>query len=77
MKMMSELEINEEAIIKNIPASNPLRHRFFDLGLIKNTAVKCVAISPFGDPKAYRIRDAVIAIRQDDCYDISLKEMEK
>ncbi len=77
MKMMSELNINEEAIIKNIPANNPLRHRFFDLGLIKNTGIKCVAISPFGDPKAYRIRDSVIAIRQEDCYNISIEEMKK
>ena len=77
MKMMNELKINEEAIIKNIPVSNPLRHRFFDLGLIKNTNIKCVAISPFGDPKAYRIRDAVIAIRRDDCCDIPVEEMEK
>lgn len=77
MKMMNELKINEKAIIKNIPESNPLRHRFFDLGLIKNTLVKCVAISPFGDPKAYKIRDTVIAIREDDCYDISVEEQIK
>lgn len=77
MKTMNELEINEEAVIRNIPKSNALRDRFFDLGLIKNTAVKCVAISPFGDPKAYRIRDAVIAVRRDDCCDISVEEMKK
>ncbi len=77
MKMMNELKINEEAIVSDIPVSNPLRHRFFDLGLIKNTPIKCVAISPFGDPKAYRIRDAIIAIREDNCYDISVEEMKK
>ena len=44
--------------------------RFTDIGLIENTLVECVGESPAGDPKAYLIRGAVIAIRNEDCNDI-------
>ena len=74
MKSMSELNINEKAIIGAIPNNNPLKRRFYDLGLVENTKITCVAISPLGDPKAYLIRGAVIAIRKKDCQDICLKE---
>ncbi len=40
--------------------------RLRDLGLIKGTRVECVLKSPLGDPTAYLIRGALIALRRDD-----------
>jgi ferrous iron transport protein A len=40
--------------------------RFQDLGLIEGTLVRCLMKSPLGDPKAYLIRGAVIALRKSD-----------
>ena len=51
-----------------------MRRRFLDIGLVENTLVCCVGKSPSGDPKAYLIRGAVIAIRSDDCCDILIEE---
>ncbi|GAA6268022.1 hypothetical protein F130042H8_10820 [Enterocloster alcoholdehydrogenati] len=36
------------------------------MGLTFDTPVECLGVSPLGDPAAYRIRGAVIAIRRAD-----------
>lgn len=38
-----------------------------DIGLIEGTEVVCVGKSPCGDPRAYLIRGAIIALRDEDC----------
>ena len=43
-----------------------IRRRLLDIGLIENTVVECLGKSPAGDPGAYLIRGAVIAIRAED-----------
>ena len=46
--------------------------RLFDLGLVPGTSVTCTAVSPAGDPAAYLIRGAVIAIRGKDAAGVRL-----
>ena len=43
-----------------------MRRRLRDMGMIEDTVVECVGRSPGGDPSAYLIRGAVIALRQRD-----------
>ena len=74
MKYLNELYVGESAVIDKIESFSAMRQRFFDIGLIENTKVTCVAKSPAGDPKAYLIRGAVIAIREEDAADIVIKE---
>lgn len=71
---LSDLKLQNEAIVEEINIKGPLRRRLSDLGLIKGTRVKCVSISPQGDPKAYLIRGAVIAIRGCDSGQISVRD---
>lgn len=49
-----------------------MRRRFLDIGLIEDTPVECIGRSPAGDPSAYLIRGAVIAIRAEDSASIKL-----
>lgn len=46
-----------------IEAEPAMRRRLLDIGLIPGTRVTCTAVSPAGDPAAYLIRGAVIALR--------------
>ena len=66
MKYLCDLEVGQSCIVSEILTRGSMRRRFLDIGLIENTVVKCVGQSPSGDPKAYLIRGAVIAIRSDD-----------
>lgn len=63
----------EYAVIDQLNACGGMRRRLLDIGLCEDTVIKCVGCSPFGDPKAFLIRGAVIAIRSEDCADIKIK----
>ena len=63
MLCLNQLKPGEEAVVTSISGEN---RRLRDLGLIEGTKVKCVLKSPLGDPAAYKIRGAVIAIRRED-----------
>jgi DtxR family transcriptional regulator, Mn-dependent transcriptional regulator len=41
------------------------RRRMMDLGILPGTSVQAEMISPTGDPTAYRIRGALIALREE------------
>ena len=43
-----------------------MRRRLQDLGLVADTRVQCIQRAASGDPTAYRIRGAVIALRAAD-----------
>ncbi|NLN06352.1 MAG: ferrous iron transport protein A [Firmicutes bacterium] len=60
---LSELPPGRLGIVKNLAVEGVARRRMFDLGLIHGTAVESLMKSPAGDPIAYRIRGAVIALR--------------
>ena len=71
-RSLYELKTNESAMVKSVNANAPLYSRFVDLGILKNTLITKIGTSPLGDPSAYLIRGAVIAIRDKDCRDIKL-----
>lgn len=75
MKSLSELEYGEKAVVDKILNSSSIRRRFLDIGIIKDTIIKCVGVSPSGDPKAFLIRGAVIAIRKEDANGILVREV--
>ena len=65
-KNLTELEIGKKGVVKEILLRNSIRRRIGDIGLIDNTIVECLMKSPGGDPIAYFIRGAVIALRNED-----------
>lgn len=63
---MAALRPGQSARVSGLTASGAIRRRMLDLGLIPGTRITCIAVSPLGDPKAYQIRGAVIALRASD-----------
>lgn len=63
---LASLAVGEKAVVSRLEAEGPMRRRFLDLGLLPGAAVCCVGKSPAGDPAAYEIKGAVIAIRAKD-----------
>jgi len=64
------LKPDEWAVVNKITAVGKMRRRLLDIGLTPGTPVQCVGKSALGDPSAYLIRGAVIAIRQRDARDV-------
>jgi DtxR family Mn-dependent transcriptional regulator len=64
---LSGLEVGEAATVVGISRAcqGPQRRRLLDLGLVPGTRVVAEMASPSGEPKAYRIRGALIALRSE------------
>ena len=69
---LNDIPLGECAVVKKIGSDCAIRRRLMDIGVVKNTKIECVGISPLGDPRAYLIKGAVIAIRAADCADIAV-----
>lgn len=63
---LNELPIGRKAKVKILTSDGPSRRRMLDLGLIIDTVVEALLKSPAGDPVAYHIRGAVIALRSEE-----------
>ena len=63
---LTSLREGETARVKALLSAGSMRRRLQDIGLIEGTRVECVQKSPAGDPVAYLIRGAVIALRAED-----------
>lgn len=63
---MNKMKIGERARVTKVCTKGEMRRRFCDLGIIEGTEVECVGKSPSGDPTAFLIRGAVMALRSED-----------
>lgn len=66
IRHLTELKPGQKATIEKLISIDDMRRRLQDIGLIEGTMVECVGSSPLGDPSAYLIRGAVIALRSED-----------
>ena len=73
MHTLSSLKPGECGIVEGILKKSKIRKRLMDLGIVPGTKILCVIKSPLGDPAAYFVRGAVIALRNNDSCDIILK----
>ncbi len=71
---LNEIKPGETAVVQSLRAHGGMRRRLLDIGLVEGTRVECVGVSPMGDPAAYLVRGAVIAIRAADSRDVIVTE---
>jgi DtxR family Mn-dependent transcriptional regulator len=62
---LSTLQPGETGVVLDLECEGLTRRRLLDLGLTPGTRVKYEFRSSFGEPSAYRIRGALIALRPD------------
>ena len=70
---LNEIPFGGKATVSQLSCPPSMRRRFLDIGLVEHTQVECVGKSPLGDPRAYLIRGAVIALRARDAAGITLE----
>lgn len=71
-QFLNTLRVGESGVVAGVAGETAMRRRLFDLGLVPGTPVTCTAVSPAGDPAAYLIRGAVIALRGRDAAGVRL-----
>lgn len=62
-----------ERRVAGLDAVGTQRRRMLDLGLVEGTNVEALHKSPSGDPVAYFIRGAVIALRGEDAKKVRIE----
>lgn len=75
IKRLCDVEVGENAVVERLRIHGSMRRRMLDIGLCGGTVVECVGRSPMGDPSAYLIRGAVIAIRSCDSRGVIVREI--
>lgn len=63
---LSALCLGEHAYINQVAGKVDMTRRLRELGFLPGTWIACELISPAGDPAAYRVRGALIALRRRD-----------
>jgi ferrous iron transport protein A len=71
---LNRVPLGKTAKVRELLSTGSMRRRLLDLGLVEGTCVKCLQKSPAGDPIAYMIRGAVIALRDEDSLKILVEE---
>ncbi len=71
---LDQVKLNHFAVIKQV--SGKMKRRLYDLGFLPGEMVQCVLVSPFLDPKAYMVRNSLIALRNCDARDIEVQDEE-
>jgi ferrous iron transport protein A len=62
---LHQIPCGKKARVRRLNSTGSERRRMMDLGLILGTSVESLIKSPSGDPTAYEIRGAVIALRSE------------
>ena len=73
---LSALQNDQNAVIYRLEGEQDMRERLENLGFTEHTPITCLFASAFGDPRAYRLRNTVIALREKDAQTILCRRYE-
>lgn len=62
---LADLQPGQSGIVADLESAGLQRRRMMDLGIVPGTRVRMEMSSPLGDPIAYRVRGALVALRQE------------
>lgn len=77
METLNELKAGQKCVVEKVETSLDIKRRLMDLGVVKNAEIECALISPGGDPKAFYIKGALIALREEDSSKITVRICDK
>ena len=63
---LSSLHRGEQGLVRRLTTQGPMRRRLQDIGLVPGALVERRGSSPGGDPTAYFVCGATIALRKED-----------
>lgn len=73
VRKLSQLPLGNRGIVSHLTADGPVRRRLLDLGLVEGAKVEVIRRSLAGDPTAYLIKGAVIALRKEEADHVYIK----
>jgi ferrous iron transport protein A len=72
---LADLKPGQLGMVTDLHSTGLERRRMMDLGIVPGTVIALEMSSPLGDPVAYRIRGAMVALRQEQAKLITVKDV--
>lgn len=69
---LDTLNVGEVAVVAGLSSEGAERRRMVDLGILPGTRIEVLMRSPLGDPIAYRVRGATVALRREQAARIAI-----
>ncbi len=69
---LDQLKLDVSATVVRLTCTGADRRRMMDLGILPGTKIEIELTNPLGDPTAYRIRGAVVALRREQARQIDV-----
>lgn len=69
---LDKLPKGTRAIVQSVNCADNIKNRIYDFGIMKDCVIIPLFKSPFGDPRAYLVKNAVVALRNSDCKKIEV-----
>ena len=70
---LSDLKVDQNAVIRNVGGEGALRQHFLDMGLIPGAEVTVVKFAPMGDPMEIQVHGYELSIRLAEANQISVE----
>jgi ferrous iron transport protein A len=64
-RTLADLRQGQSGVVLELHSQGPERRRMMDLGIVPGTVIAAEMNSPLGDPTAYRVRGALVALRRE------------
>lgn len=76
LRRLTDVACGGEAEVHGLSAAcaGAERRRLLDLGLVPGTRVRCEFASPFGSPRSYLVRGAMVALRREQADKVLVRE---
>lgn len=67
---LSTLSVGSKGKVTSIAIDGLLRRRLLDLGVVPDSVIEVIRVSPAGDPTAYLIKGSLIGLRKSEANNI-------
>jgi ferrous iron transport protein A len=66
LKPLAECSYGDCFIIRDLKLEGVMRRRLLDLGFVKGAEIMVLQKSPLGDPRAFRVSETTVALRNEE-----------
>lgn len=73
-KDLGALRAGETAVVTEVEDGNDMHRRLEDIGFTGGAQVRCLFAAPSGEPRAYLVRGAVMALRHEDAARVRVRQ---
>ncbi len=73
MKLLSQLDIGEKAVVKAVNGEGAVRRRLFDMGITPGAEVYLRKKAPLGDPIEIALRGYELTLRKSEAMFVEVK----